>query len=188
MTPDEAVVAVLAALEAAGIRSMVVGSLASNVHGIPRSTQDADFVIDSAPGGAERLAALLPPGLRLEPQTSFEAVTGTSRLLVTLPGQPFVCELFLLGDDPHDRERFARRVPLRLLGQPAHVASAEDMIVTKLRWARDAGRVKDREDVRNMLAVQGADLDWAYIDRWTTTHDTAGLLAEIRASLPPAEE
>lgn len=42
MTPDDAVVAMLRALDAAGIPNMVVGSLASNFHGIPRSTQDAD--------------------------------------------------------------------------------------------------------------------------------------------------
>ena len=35
MTPDEAVVAVFAALDAAAIPYMLVGSLASNFHGIP---------------------------------------------------------------------------------------------------------------------------------------------------------
>jgi hypothetical protein len=188
MTPDQAVVAVLGALDAAGVPSMVVGSLASNVHGIPRSTQDADLVVDLAPGSVERLAGQLPSELSLAPQASFEAVTGTSRLLVTLAGHPFVCELFLLSDDPHDRERFVRRIPVRILGHPAFVASAEDMIVTKLRWAAGAMRPKDREDVRNMLAVQGPALDWSYIDRWTSVHGTSALLAEIRASLPAMEE
>jgi hypothetical protein len=84
VTPDAAVVAVLAALDFAAVPYMIVGSLASNFHGIPRSTRDAD---------------------------------------------------------------------------PAFVASAEDRIITKLRWASGANRPKDR--------------------------DGAALLAEIRASVPP---
>lgn len=183
MTPDAAVVSVLAALDAAGIPYMLVGSMASNFHGIPRSTRDADLVVQLAAGGLQRLAAELPAGLLLERQGAFEAVTGTIRYLVTLAGSPFVCELFELSDDPHDRARFARRLSARVLGREAFVASAEDMVITKLRWVVAANRPKDREDIRNILAVQG-QLDWAYIDTWCATHGTAQILADIRASLP----
>ena len=183
MTPDEAVVSVLAALDAAAIPHMLVGSMASNFHGIPRSTRDADLVVQLAAGGLQRLAAELPAGLLLERQGAFEAVTGTIRYLVTLAGSPFVCELFELSDDPHDRARFARRLSARVLGREAFVASAEDMVITKLRWVVAANRPKDREDIRNILAVQG-QLDWGYIDTWCATHGTAQTLADIRASLP----
>lgn len=164
---------------------MIVGSLASNFHGIPRSTRDADFVVELATDRLHRLGQHLPPGLTLGRQGAFEAVTGTTRYLIRLTGSPFVCELFVLSDDPHDRERFARRVPARVLAHHAFVASAEDMIVTKLRWAIAAHRSKDREDIRNILAVQGTTLDWAYLDRWSGEHGTASLLAEIKASVPP---
>lgn len=45
MTADEAAVAVIDALDRARIPFMIVGSLASNFHGIPRATRDADFLI-----------------------------------------------------------------------------------------------------------------------------------------------
>ena len=157
MTADEAVVAVLDGLAAAEVPYMIVGSLASNFHGIPRSTRDADVIIDLVPG---------------------------ARYLIKLTGNPFVCELFVRSDDAHDRERFARRQRVLVLGRDAFVATAEDMIVTKLRWARDAGRLKDREDIRNIVAVRGSELDWPYLERWTSEHGTGDLLAEIRASLP----
>jgi hypothetical protein len=186
VTPDAALVAVLAALEAAGVPYMIVGSLASNFHGVPRSTRDADIVVQLSAGSLERLRRELAPGLRLQPQGSFETVTGTIRHVIVLAGSPFVCELFQLSDDPHDVERFARRARAQVLAHTAYVATAEDMIVTKLRWAAGAGRSKDREDIRNIIAVQGAGLDWEYLDRWSIAHGTAGLLAEIRGSVPPA--
>lgn len=186
MTPDQAVVAVFTALDAADIPYMLVGSLASNFHGIPRSTRDADFVVELSPGSLPRLETHLPPQLTLDRQGAFEAVTGTMRFLVVLSGSPFVCELFVLSDDAHDRARFARRQSAQVLTHQASVASAEDMIVTKLRWAAGAHRSKDRDDIRHMLAVRGPGLDWAYIDRWALAHGTAPLLAEIKASVPAA--
>jgi hypothetical protein len=56
--------------------------------------------------------------------------------------------------------------------------------VEELRWSMNASLPKDREDVRNILAVQGARLDWSHLDHWTTEHATTLLLADIRASLP----
>lgn len=90
MTSDEAVQAVIDALDRVGIAYMIVGSLASNFHGIPRSTRDADFVIDLAPGELAQLASQLPDVLILDSQGAF---TGTTRYVIRLVGHPFVCEL-----------------------------------------------------------------------------------------------
>jgi hypothetical protein len=185
VTPDEAVVAMLDVLEAVRIPYMLVGSLASNFHGIPRSTRDADFVVELDADGLERLRARLPSGLSLLAQGAFEAVTGTTRYVIELMGQPFVCELFVRSDDAHDIERFRRRQRVQVLGRVARVATVEDMIITKLRWALDAGRSKDRDDVRNMIAVQAGHLDWDYIHRWAALHGTMELLEDIRRSIPP---
>lgn len=187
MTADEAVVAVIDALQQADICYMVVGSLASNLHGIPRSTRDADFVIDVDAGALQRLENGLPPELQLQPQGSFEPVTGTTRHVIELSGSPFVAELFVCGDDPHDRERLARRARVRLFDESAYVATVEDMIITKLRWARDAHRAKDLDDARNMIAVRGDDLDWTYVTKWCAIHGTDRLLRELRESIPPME-
>ena len=131
------------------------------------------------------LAAALPDALHLGPQAAFETVTGTTRYLVTMRQSPFVCELFVCGDDPHDAARFGRRARVRVLGREVSMATAEDMVITKLRWAWQANRSKDRDDVRNIIAVRGADLDWDYIERWCATHGTLSLLNAIRDSIPP---
>jgi hypothetical protein len=184
VTADEAVVAVLGALEVAGLPYMIVGSLASNFHGIPRSTRDADFVIEAVAGGLQRLGDALPAGLTLHGQGSFDPVTGTIRYLIELVNSPFVCELFVRGDDPHDQERFKRRLRVRILDRVGFVATAEDMIVTKLRWVKEVNRPKDRDDIRNILAVRDSDLDWEYLRRWSAEHGTHALLENIRRSIP----
>lgn len=183
MTDKDVVLAVVRALEDAGIGYMVVGSLSSNSYGIPRSTQDADFVIEEAGPQIASLARRLPESLILDPQVTFETVTGTNRLMIKRKRGRFKVELFLASDDPHDRERFRRRVRGETYGQTVWLPTPEDVIITKLRWSKQGKRNKDVDDVRNVIAVQGDALDWEYIHRWCDAHGTMGLLEQIRQTL-----
>ena len=185
MTGDEATGKLIGALNAAGIPYMLVGSLSSNYWGIPRSTQDADFVLDLGSNSLGELTVCLGPQFQMDPQMSFEMVTGTKRNIVAVEGTEYKIELFRLSDDPYDQERFRRRSAANYLGQKAFVASVEDVIVTKLRWARDGRRSKDVDDVQNVIAVQANHIDWEYVNQWCDRHGTRALLDEIRASIPP---
>ena len=169
---------------------MVVGGLSSNAYGIPRSTKDADIVLAVDGKALFAMAAELGPEFHLDDQASFEMVTGTLRYHLRVPAIAFEVELFLLSSDPHDQARFNRRRTVRSnqIGTDIMVPSAEDVVIMKLRWAKIAKRDKDRDDVRNIIAVQGdAALDWGYIHRWCEVHDTRALLDEICASIPPID-
>lgn len=100
-------------------------------------------------------------------------------------GFPAGVVLFHLTDDPHDQERFRRRRKESLLDREVFLTTPDDVIVTKLRWAGLRNRSKDREDVRDVIAVQGDQLDWDYIHLWADRHGTRTLLDEIRRSIPP---
>jgi hypothetical protein len=117
---------------------------------------------------------------------TFEGVTGTYRNLITLRGSAFEVELFRLSTEPHDQERFRRRVAVPIDDQLIYMPTAEDVVITKLNWGEKGGRLKDRLDVKDVIAVQGsAALDWDYIYRWCDLHGTRGLLDEIRSEIPP---
>jgi hypothetical protein len=55
----EALAALVRHLDAAGVPYMVAGSFASSFHGRPRTTHDADVVIDPTPEALERLLEAL---------------------------------------------------------------------------------------------------------------------------------
>ncbi|MFN0056187.1 MAG: nucleotidyl transferase AbiEii/AbiGii toxin family protein [Planctomycetales bacterium] len=173
------------ALDSSGIPYLLAGSFSSNYYGIPRSTQDADFVIQIGDKMLSTLMSHLGPDFHLERQLLFEGVTGTTRSIVTIAGTPFKIELFRLSDDPHDQERFRRRVQQQLKQCVVYLPTAEDVLVTKLRWILRAGRNKDRDDVRDVIAVRSVRIDWNYVHRWCDEHGTRPLLDEIRASIPP---
>jgi len=185
MTGNEAVLAVIDALEALGVPYMLVGSYSSNLYGIPRSTEDADVVIQLGPQSVSAIASRLGSLFRLDPQMSFETATGTVRNVIDVPGIPFRIELFHLSDDPHDQERFRRRQCQNLVNREVFFPTAEDVIITKLRWALHARRSKDRDDARDVIAVQGDRIDWDYVHHWCDQHGTRALLEEVRGSIPP---
>ena len=81
MTSEQATVAVMQALDAAGVSYVLVGSFSTNYYGIPRGTQDADFVIQPGRTGIASIPQRLGAGFRLDPQVAFETVTGTTRYL-----------------------------------------------------------------------------------------------------------
>ena len=186
MSAEAMMLAVAAVLEQLGVPYMVVGSFSSNVYGIPRSTHDADFVVQFERVGVDAVMSALGSGYELDPQMSFETITATSRYRIRHRATAFTIEMFLLSDDPHDRERFARRRQMPVGGGvEAFVPSAEDVIIMKLRWSRQGQRTKDLDDVQGVIAVQRDALDWDYIHRWCDAHGTRLLLDKLRASLPP---
>lgn len=187
MTSHEAVLATIDALDAVGVPYMLVGSFSTNAYGFERSTRDADFVVELGDTSITAVARQLGPGFRLDPQLSFETVTGTLRHEMTVPDTPFTIELFHLSNDPHDQERFRRRRAFTLLGRRVWLPSVEDVIITKLRWALIAGRTKDRDDARDVIAVQDVEghIDWDYVLAWCDRHGSRTLLDEIRRSIPP---
>jgi hypothetical protein len=168
------------ALAVSGIRYLLAGSFSSNYYGIPRSTKDADFVVELRGGVGRDFMAQLGTDFEADPQLSFETNTGTYRQLIQHQSSPFKVELFLLSDDPHDQARFQRRVAVHTNGREIWLPTAEDVIIMKVRWARS----RDKDDVRGVIGVQGDKLDWPYIEGWCERHGTRALLEEIRRTVP----
>ncbi len=180
MTVNDMALRASAALNKAGVPFMLVGSFSSNYYGIPRSTKDADFVVQLKSPWGEGLASILGPEFVAEPQLSFETNTGTLRQEFRVVGTLFTVEVFQLSEDAHDQERFRRRLPAMVEGSQIFFPTPEDVIIWKLRWARS----KDRDDVRAVIGVQRERLDWKYIESWCDQHGTRALMEQIRRSVP----
>jgi hypothetical protein len=112
-------------------------------------------------------------------------MTSTYRHQIFLEDTSFVFELFHLTQDAHDQNRFQRRRRVILLDREVWLPTAEDVIITKLRWFERGHRSKDRDDARDVIAVQADRIDWDYVHSWCDQHQTRDLVDEIRRSIPP---
>lgn len=172
---------VIAALNAANIPHVLVGAFARNYYAEPRSTKDADVVVSVAANGLNQFIKILGPDIRMDEQLAFETNTGTLKNVLVHQDSGFTVELFYLSNDAHDQERFKRKHATTYEGQPTFVLTAEDYIVTKLRWPRS----KDFDDTRDVIAMQGDALNWNYIHHWADIHGSRAKLDRVRAAIPP---
>lgn len=177
---DEVVRLLIRALEGAAIPYMVVGSYFSNYYGVPRSTKDLDVLVQVSGPAISELKLLLGPKFIVDPQTSFETATFSTKNVVRLKASPFEIELFHLMDDDYDQERFRRRVQIHLSDCSPFLPTPEDVIITKLKWLLSINRDKDRLDVFNVIQARYLTLDWPYIEFWCDKHGTRQLLEELR--------
>ena len=183
MNEADALRLTLNALDSAGVPNMLTGGFLVAYYSFPRFTKDADIVIEMLPDAFSDFARRLPPGFDLDRQISFETITGSKRHILDVAAARFRIELFVLGEDAHHRERFARRRRqfLPMPGCETWISTAEDLIIQKLRWFR----AKDQDDLRAVLLLQGDALDFAHIHRWCDAHGTRSRLEEIQRSIPP---
>ncbi len=99
MNANDVIICVFNALDQLQIPFMLVGSYSSNYYGIARATQDADIVIQLERQSISEFRRILGPDFRLDPQMSFETVTGsTYRYNLVHVDSAFKIELFLLSD------------------------------------------------------------------------------------------
>src|SRR5437879_219389 len=86
---------------------MVAGSIASSFHGRPRTTLDADIVIDPAPEALDRLVhELSAAGFYVDLATARDALRTRRQFNVIDPGTAFKVDLIIRRDRPFSREEF----------------------------------------------------------------------------------
>lgn len=165
MTFGELLATVIGLLERVSIPYMVTGSLASSYHGEPRATRDVDIVIDPTIEAIEVLVeGLRGAGFYVGRDVARDAATGRSQFNAIGPDAIRV-DFIIRRDRPFSIEEFDRRQPADLLGTPGFVATAEDVILAKLEWAKATGSDRQLDDVAGIVAIT-QELDRAYIDRW----------------------
>lgn len=166
-TPDEVIRQVLTALETAGVPYMLTGSFASSLHGAPRSTQDLDFVIAPDDRSIERLVDQFPPGrYYLSRSAAMEALRRNSLFNVIDLETGWKIDFIVRKSREFSTVEFDRRVSTELLGLKIFVATPEDIVISKLEWAKRSGSERQIEDVMGIVRSQGAQLDSGYVERW----------------------
>jgi hypothetical protein len=146
---------------------MVTGSTASAAHGVARATRDIDVVIEVDLAALQRLLRELPPDqYYVSEEAALDAVRQRGQFNVIDQASGWKVDLIVRKDRPWSVEEFRRRRPTRLLDVEVSIATAEDVILSKLEWAAAGGSELQLADVAGILSLQGAALDRAYLERW----------------------
>jgi hypothetical protein len=170
----------LRALEEIGVDYAVVGSLASGAHGEARATTDVDILARLTAPMLAQLAARLGEDFYLDLGEAEEALRLGRSFPVVSRTEVLKFDFLPAGGDAFGAAQLARKemvgVPF-LAGAGLPVVSAEDVVLAKLRGCGSSEQ--QWRDILGVLAVQGEDLDWAYIEEWAPRLGVADLLGRL---------
>jgi hypothetical protein len=161
--------------------------MATIFYGEARLTIDVDVVVDLP---EERIAdfctAFSSDEYYLDEETVERAVRTRGQFNILHPKSGLKVDVMVPPGDDFNRSRFSR---VRRLHPAPDVevsfASPEDVILKKLVFYREGGSDKHLRDIRGVLRISRADLDFAYLDDWAERLGVADLwrrLAEGEAS------
>lgn len=179
MNEQELLVDALRRLNRVGLPYMLTGSMASNYWGIPRTTHDLDFVI--------QLPAASIPAMMLEfggdlfldeesvraafrPPYQFNAIDTRSALKI---------DFWLARPVAFDQEMFRRRMKVVVFGEPAWIATKEDVILHKLYWNQITPSERQLGDAAGIVAIQREQLDIDYLRRWAAELEVGPVLEKV---------
>jgi hypothetical protein len=188
MTQEDFVVRLTQRLEAAGIPFMIVGSLGSSLYGQPRSTQDADVVIEPTPEQLERFVQLLGDEYYVSLDAARDAMRRHSMVNIIDFASGYKADLIFPKDRPFDREQFERRRVEAWFGHSLPFATPEDVVLAKLEWDRITHSERQLQDALHVLRVQGPRLDRDYLRRWAAELGVSQRLEELLRLAGPPEE
>lgn len=157
----------VALLEEHSVEYMVCGSVASIFHGVPRTTQDVDLVVSLTALQARRLAEAIPEDrFYISVEAAVDAVRRRRQFNIIDMETAWKADFIVQKARKFSKEEFARRVQVEFLGTKLWLASAEDTILAKLEWAKQAQSDRQLRDVLGILQVQGLAIDTKYLQRW----------------------
>ena len=154
-------------LDEAGMPYMLTGSFASSYHGAPRATHDIDIVVEANGNSLKRLIDLLPDTEYYVSDTAaFEALEHQSQFNVVDFASGWKIDLIVRKRRPFSVEEFRRRTQVEFLGATVYMATAEDIILAKLEWAKLGESERQLRDAANIVAGRQEPLDLRYIEKW----------------------
>lgn len=170
-------------LNALDIPYLVGGSVASGILGEVRATQDIDLVADLPREKVSKLVETLQPRFYVSEDAVLDAIDYKRSFNLIDNESLGKIDIFILKDEPFHQTEFQRRTPVvvRLPDQTLILPSAEDIILQKLSWYRQGGKVSSVQwrDVLGVMKLQGERLDFDYLVRWADELKLTELLSQV---------
>ncbi len=164
-------------LQELGIPFMLTGSLAMNYYAQPRMTRDIDVVIELASRDVQRMVQRFSPDYYVAQSSVQRAIDHESMFNMIHQESVIKIDCIVRKRADYRRHEFERRAEITLSDFRTYIVRKEDLILSKLVWAKDSHSELQLGDVGNLLMT---DYDREYLDFWAIKLGVAELLKECR--------
>jgi hypothetical protein len=159
-------------IEALGIRYMLTGSMAMICYTVFRQTADIDVILELSPSvdKADFINAL-EPDYYVPHNAVSRAFKGGRMFNVIHIETAFKIDCVMKQSNDFQESAFERREKTDYYGEDVWVISKEDLILSKLWWAKDTHSEMQFRDIKNLMQ---AGFDVEYAEKWTDELEITG--------------
>lgn len=163
-------------LDRAGLEYMLTGSLAMSYYAEPRMTRDIDLVVALSPRDADTIARQFVRDYYV-PENLGGAIRND--LFFNLLHLESVTKVdFVVRKSTLYRvHEFERRQRITVGDLQIWIVSKEDLMLSKLAWARESRSEVQFRDIRNLVA---SGYDREYVEHWLRELDLEDLWDDVR--------
>jgi hypothetical protein len=142
-------------------------------------TRDIDLVVELSPQDAERIVDLLREDFYVDGEAVRRAIERREVFNAIEMTRVVKADFVVRKENAYRRTEFARKRRVSVDGHEMFIVAPEDLVISKLDWARDTRSETQLRDVRNVLeSVQ--NLDHAYLEEWIAHLGLEALYREVR--------
>lgn len=153
---------VVARLDQHGIDYMLTGSLAMSYYAEPRMTRDIDLVVALSPADAGQVNAAFGSDYYV-PDDLRAAIAEDGFFNLIHLGTVTKVDFIVRKSTAYRLHEFQRRDRIAVAGLPLWIVSKEDLILSKLDWAKDSRSELQLRDIRRLV---GSGYDHDYVEHW----------------------
>ena len=163
-------------LERLGIAYMLTGSMALAHYAIPRTTADIDIVIEISIADVDKLIREFEPDYYV-PHGRIRDAIGRNKMFNILNQKTIIkVDCVVRKNEDFHRVAFSRRQRVNYTGDfDVWIIGKEDLILSKLNWAKNTGSEMQMRDVASILR-NGFDNN--YVESWAEKLGIKNLLNE----------
>lgn len=138
-------------LEEGGFVYMLTGSMAMSFYIVPRMTRDSDIVIILSGKDIKKFVKLLSDDFLIDEYMIRESLEKKMMFNIFDKKNLFKIDFIIKLNGEYEDLKFVRRNRLKINGFEIYVISLEDLIISKLMWARESYSEVQLNDIRSLM-------------------------------------
>jgi hypothetical protein len=150
-------------LNDAEIDYMISGSVALTFYGKPRMTRDIDIVIVILPEEVDLFVRLFEQDFYIDRDMAAEAVKNQTMFNIIHLETVIKVDFIIRKSQEYRILEFNKRKKMKLEDREVSVVSLEDLIISKLYWAKDSFSEMQIKDIVSLIDL---DFDMDYVKEW----------------------
>ena len=164
-------------IEKLDLNYMLTGSMAMMAYAVYRFTADVDVVLELETEDAKRIIETFEPDYYVPHNAVSRAISNRKMFNVIHEETAFKIDCVIKKNNDFQKTAFENRQRTEFYGREIWIITKEDLIISKLFWAKDSRSEKQLTDVRNLIQ-SGTKVD--YLEEWTQKLGIDDLFEECR--------